>query len=64
MKYEALAWGFHSPALQDNHEVLLQVTHVYDFAFEFDVRVFFHEQPTYVREEEASFRVVRIGVSF
>jgi hypothetical protein len=41
MKYEALAWGFHSPALQENHEVLLQVTHVYDFAFEFDVRVFF-----------------------
>jgi hypothetical protein len=38
----------HSPALKNNNEIFLQVTHVHAFAFVSNIRMFLDEQPTHV----------------
>ena len=54
----------HSPSLENNDKVFFQVTHIHGFAFVSNIRMFLDEQPTHVGEKEASFSVVRVGVSF
>lgn len=49
-------------ALPDDHPVLLEVGHVHGATLDQHVAMLADHQPAHVREEEASLRVVRVGV--
>ena len=48
--------------LEHHHRIPLQVAHVNVASFDKHLRVFPHQEPAYVREEESSLRVVRVRV--
>lgn len=50
--------------LEPDHWVCHQVTHVNCFALFLDIRVLLHQKPPNMREKEAPFGVVRVGVGF
>ena len=51
-------------SLESNDFIFFQIVKGNLFSFRNYVRMFFHEQPTDVSEEEPVFSVVRIGVGF
>jgi hypothetical protein len=50
--------------LEHDNGIFLEIAHIDGGALDEDVVVFSKHQPTNVGEEEASFRIVGIGISF
>lgn len=54
----------YSLLLKAHHRICVKVGQIDLFPLLFDVRVFAHKKPSHMREEEATFSIVWIGVSF